>query len=668
MKQSLVRAVTSRVEQGEGPPVNDAAAHAPGAEPMAHAHGGGRRVMAVVLPDLLVELALQRISMPCVSSAVIEPAVTVPRAPSPVGPARPAGVRGSGPPANSVPRAVVLVEFEGQVLEPNARLDAVNGAARRRGVHPRRTIAQATAMVENLAVFALPLACVNQSLKQVAEAALSFGSPVAFEAPDTVWVDVTGTRHLFGSEQDLALALVSHVRALGHTVRVAGAPGPWLAQAFARHSDFDETGVFLVSAENAAAQTASLPIAALPISSEAVTWFSRLGLLSLEDLRKLPPAALAARLESPGAERTLDLIQGRDDGVLAAHLPEDLPLEEQSWDCPLENVEPLLFVLKGLAARLASRLEGRGQAARELLLTIQYDRAIIALRSRERALSEPQAASKGGQEEKGDAFSKELPFRLATPLSHADELERVVRSRLQREKLVAPARGLRLRVTGITEAQHRQLGLDADTGLDGSLSADPRIMAVLVAELSADIGGGAVGLLEARDSHLPEKSSCFIPMEHVSNRGAGSHGAGSRVAGSHVSSSGPHAKSSVRSRPVLELPTRLITPIEIEAPLREKELVVLGQSAYIIESIVFEQRLEAIEWWAAAPVSRDYFRLWLTSLAPAGFSSPGYSSSPANTSSARPGASELRTRRDGLMVLAFLNRENGKKYVQAVYD
>jgi hypothetical protein len=443
-----------------------------------------------------------------------------------------------------------------------------------------------------------------------------------------------------------------------------------------------------------------LPIAALPISSEAVTWFSRLGLLCLEDLRKLPPVALAARLESPGLERTLDLIQGRDNGVLAAHLPEELPLEEQSWDCPLESVEPLLFVLKGLAARLASRLEGRGQAAGELLLTIQYDRAIAALRNRERQLLLPDVCSM----DEGDEFSRAISFKLATPLSHAEDLERIVRSRLQRETLLAPARGLRLQVTALTEAQQSQLGLGADAGLAGTLSADPRVMAVLVAELSADIGGSAVGLLEVRDSYLPEKSSCFMPMERAA-RASGEHerAHGRRKArhgraqpeavslgGSNAGLSSGKATSSPavpsgNGRPALDLPTRLVGPIELKVPLRENEIVVLGQCAYVIEAIQFEQRLEAVEWWEASAVSRDYFRLWLSSLAPlasgaplsrlspGGFSSVG-SSSPGRVSPARSAmtcgvsAPSERGRRDGLAVLAFVNRDNGKRYVQAVFD
>lgn len=551
------------------------------------------------------------------------------------------------------------------MLEPTARLDAVNAAARRAGVSTRHTIAQATAIVENLQICPLPPACVSRALQQVAEAALAFGAPVSFRAPDTVWVDVSGTHQLFGGEHELALALRAHVQALGHTARVAVAPGPWLARAFARHASFDETGVLCVAAADAEARSGALPIRALPLDDDVVAWCAKLGLLALDDLRKLPITALAARIEARGLEQTLDLIRGRDDGVLDAHLPEELPSEEQSWDFPLENVEPLLFVLKGLSARLGSRLEGRGQAARELLLTVQYDKAIAALRRRE-GLRPPEGSSPGEQRPLDRTAAGERPhdclqisFRLASPLAHADDLERIVRSRLQRETLFAPACGLRLQVTALTEARQWQQCLNVEGGLRATLSSDPRTMAVLVAELGADIGSDAVGRLETRDSHLLEKSSQFVPIRRLA---AGGPSDGVRRHGRSGSAASAAAASPAEA--IARVPTRLLSSIEFNAPLKEKEIVVLERRAFVIEAIRFEERLEAVEWWAPSPVSRDYYRLWLavtsnTASAPAAASlrSPA-PYSPASAASAR----------DGVEVLVYLDRDNGKKYVQALYD
>jgi protein ImuB len=651
-----------------------------------------RRFMAVVLPELLNELATRE---PCLGK-----------------PPHPRSGMSRG-----TPRAVVLSEVHSSMLEPNARLGAVNSAARALGVSTRSTIAQATALVENLTLCALPPARVVQALKQVAEAALAFGSPVSFQSPDTVWVEVSGTRQLFGGERELALALTAHVRSLGHTARVAGASGPWLAQSFARHADFDETGVYLVGASQSESRAGLLPIGALPVPSDVVAWFARLGLLSLDDLRALPAAMLASRLETKGVERIIELIRGRDDGVLDAYVPEELPFEEQGWDFPLESVEPLLFVLKGLCARLGSRLEGRGQAAQELLLTVEYDKPIAALRrnERDRAPDERQIPC-------GDCL--EIPFKLASPLAHAEALERIVRSRLQRETLFAPAIALRLRITAITESHQWQQSLNVEGGLGSTLSNDPRTLAVLIAELSADLGVEAVGRLEAHDSHLLEKSSCFVPIRHLAderradyresrfeseartpepapgstelsggggpegvvadNAGGSSRDSNSRDSSSRDSNSrDSNSRDSALSN---RLPTRLIAPIEFKAPLKEKEILVLDQRAFVIEAIQFEERLEAVEWWAPSPISRDYFRLWLSSLSTSSVSSASGAASAisAATTSASAAARSVgasgrssapasagrfaAARGEGLEVLVYLNRDDGKRYVQALYD
>ncbi len=644
-----------------------------------------RRILAVVLPELLVELSLQRLHRAPAEGMPVQTHQRRPdlsngtqlnvaplnrtqlnvaalnrtqlnrtqlnRTQSCVTPFNSVAAR-SLPRflRQAVPRAVILTDTVNPTWEGKTQLDAVNAVARQLGVSPRQTVAQATAILENLALHALPLTIVSATLKQVAEVALGFGSPVSFRSPDTVWVDVSGSNHLFGSERELALALVAQISALGYAARVAVAAGPWLAQSFARHADFDETGIFLVDAADTRREAGALPIRALPIGDEAVTWFSRLGLLSLDHLRELPQSALAARLgqaletralETRAAE-ILDLIQGQDDSVLIAHHPEEMPWEELTWDEPLDNVEPLLFVLKGLSGRLGARLEGRGQAAQEVLLTIQYDRATAALRSNERDRVQ---------------LCREVPFKFASPLDHADDLERVVRSRLQRELLDCPATGLRLQVTSITEARRWQIGLPTDAGLNSGLSTDPRSVAVLVAELSADIGGDAVGLLEATDSHLMEKSSGFVPIQ--SPKTAARPLQGSRRSSEKKMTSGVRSDAVVGGAVVsnagfsgamaaVRLPTRLVPPIELKVPLEKNELWVLGQRAFVIESIEFDQRLEAVEWWAHAPVDRDYFRVWLAAVA-------GRSMSRDAT-------------RDGLEVLVYVDRRNGKRYMQALYD
>ena len=93
------------------------------------------------------------------------------------------------------------------------------------------------------------------------------------------------------------------------------------------------------------------------------------------------------------------------------------------------------------------------------------------------------------------------------------------------------------------------------------------------------------------------------------------------------------------------LPTRFLSsPIELHVPMKINELWVLNQRPFVIERIQFEQRLEAIEWWEPVRIFRDYFRVWLAAV------------------------EGRNTAREGLEVLAYVDRDNGKSYVQALYD
>jgi protein ImuB len=578
----------------------------------------------------------------------------------------------------------------------------------------------------------LPRARVASALKNIAEVALGFGSPVSFQAPDTVWVDVSGSSHLYESERVLALELSAQIKLLGHSVRMAIAGGPWLAQSFARYSCLDsrleDAEALLVDPLQTARLVGELPIISLPIGREAVTWFSRLGLLSIDDLRKLPRSTLASRLEGQvqkpiGIPIVLDLIHGHDAGVLTPHRPEELPQEELFWDDPLESVEPLLFALKGLASRLSARLEGRGQAAQELLLTIHHDRRILALTSTSAPESTPEGAPAGTtpdtlgrnsaaayaagsgitlRDEEAVHGTKKLTFQLASPLFHAEDLERVMRLRLQRQNLAAPHIGLSLQATAVAEARCGQVNLSESQSWKSGLSTDPRALTVLVAELTADIGAGAVGVLVAKDSHLLEKSSDLAPVrdasaQNVSRRGSSQAASFTASAAPQLAVSEPdraEADAAERAPAPAErlqlprLPTRLFEPpIEIHAPIRKNELWVVMEQAFIVRHIQFDERVEGVEWWDRERVFRDYFRVWLAkefgqqgsaiprwphsrSVAPRGLQprSPHPDSLHNSHRDPAPHRDHAAFEHQGLEALVYRDREQGKSYIHAIYD
>src|SRR5690606_11991139 len=112
-----------------------------------------------------------------------------------------------------------------------------------------------------------------------------------------------------------------------------------------------------------------LPLLALPLATETVDWFARLGILNVGQLRALPRQASSARL-GEAAQLVLELCAGRDAAPLVPYEPPPILVEECHWDDPLDRLDPVLFALRGLVARLSARLEGRGEAARSLWLDL----------------------------------------------------------------------------------------------------------------------------------------------------------------------------------------------------------------------------------------------------------------------------------------------------------
>ena len=551
-----------------------------------------RRIAAVVLPELLTELAAESLSVARGVKATNEARLELPAF------------------------AVVLVEQTSGAtsetpIKATALLDAVSREARRFGVRPGQSIAEACVLLGRLQVEELKHTDLQAALGRVAEAALGFGATVSFESPDTVWVDVSGAAHLFGGEEALATELASRIRALGHLVRVAVAGGPRLAQALARWGSGrgqGGEGVVVIPKERTSEAMALLPITALPIAPEQVAWLARLGVLSLGELAKLPRAAAAARL-GEHADRALDLAEGKDDAPLVRYQPPSLLSEKSEWDEPVSGIEPLLFVLSGLAQRVSARLAGRGEAAQKLVLIVEHDRAIARHR--------------------GSANEKELVFELASPLWRKEEIRRVIVARLERTRLDAPSLGLRLEVPALIRALGHQLELSrVSAGVTGQKGLES--LPVVLAELVADIGRERVGVLRLHDSHRPELQSELVAALEEPRLG-------------RVKKAKREPLPVRRLRPItasrLDAPTRLLPePIALEVALRLGVTLRLEHRLYTIERIGFVERLESVEWWTGVPITRDYLRLWLAGI------------------------------EGGLEVLVYVDRESGKRYLQAAAD
>jgi len=289
---------------------------------------------------------------------------------------------------------------------PRAEIVAVSPEAARAGVRPLGAVVHARA-----ACAALELRVLSPALEQAARAALLDAalstSPRAEPAPPgagafaaeaAVFVDARGVAALFRSEAGFAAALAERARRLGLPACVAVASSRGVARIAARfvardaHSEplrgpasqgasearsegearAESRQSASVVIEDDAAFLAPLPLDLLSPDDELADALSRFGLRRVADLLRLPERALAARL-GPGVHALLALARG-EDRAPPPPVPPALRLEEATdLEAPIERLEPLGFVLRGLVARLAERLACRGLAFGDLELALGLD-------------------------------------------------------------------------------------------------------------------------------------------------------------------------------------------------------------------------------------------------------------------------------------------------------
>lgn len=628
----------------------------------------GRRIVALWLSDLLCELVVsQRLPKPSARSGGKLTA-------SPVRRGAPFGVVVVGGDSRESVELSAPLPSEAGCL-PTYRLAAVSVAAQRLGITKGQTVAEARAMVAGLEVRGLSLERIHAELEAVAEVALGFGITVATQPPlsrseswlvakrsqkpvdserlvrelDTVWVDISGTAHLFGGEAELLVELASAVAELGHTVRLGLAEGPILAQALARWSlsERREVGV-----RASATRVAALPIVALPLDVERAAWLMQLGLDTWGQLAALPPAAVASRLAgSPSvaahlaaacvvdAGLLLELCRGIDSTPLVPYRPPQALTEALEFDTPVEGLPPLLFVLRGLCARLSARLAGRGEAVSALRVTVTLDAPVARL--------------------VGKASRLEFVCELASPHWREQELFRLLSARLGRIALEAPAKALRITADQVTERMARQLEFSRPVGAGRDGGRDEGELPLLLSELVGDLGSERIGVLRQVDSHRPEAQTRLVlprgtPAASRARGKATRRGAMLRSGGEPPVPDSPRDVLAAETGPREEqltflpriggprsfrAPVRIFPrPIPIKAALRPDHSIFVEERAFTVLRVDFERRLEAVEWWSRLPTARDYYRLL------------------------------LRGQEGVLEALVYVDRRSGARYLQGIYD
>lgn len=258
-------------------------------------------------------------------------------------------------------RPMVLIERVGQ-------RDLIRSAcpvALSLGLTPGMVAAHARALVADLDVRDADPAGDQAWLDRLALHGVMHWTPtVSVSGGDGLWLDLTGTTHLFGGEERFCRRLLRFLQRLGFTARIAIAGTPGAAHALARFGGRD---ILLLDSGTEATALAELPVAALRLEVAALTAAARFGLERVADLIRLPRGPMAKRLGLDAVTR-LDQALGHVAEPITPVVPFEAPEMSRRLLEPISTPESITQVISDLVDDLIGVLQQRGLGVRTALL------------------------------------------------------------------------------------------------------------------------------------------------------------------------------------------------------------------------------------------------------------------------------------------------------------
>lgn len=188
---------------------------------------------------------------------------------------------------------------------------------------------------------------------------------VACDAPDGLFLDISGCAHLFGGEQAMLSDARRRLFGQGFWTHGAVAGTPGMAWAAARFGG--KNAVLANGTERAA--LAAMPCRALRIDEEALRGLQAVGMRKVGALLEAPRAPLARRF---GRQLLLRLDQALGDAeeAIGPRLPVSPLSAERHLPEPVGETETLCLIAETLAQTLKGDMEKRGQGARRMELAL----------------------------------------------------------------------------------------------------------------------------------------------------------------------------------------------------------------------------------------------------------------------------------------------------------
>lgn len=373
------------------------------------------------------------------------------------------------------------------------RLTALDEAARAAGLRCGQGLTEARAIHPKLDVVEEDPAADRALLKAVADWCDRYTPLVAIDGEDGLLLDITGCAHLFGGEEALLNDVLLRLFQMGFDARaaIAGWPGlAWAACRFGRGGVIDGRGGDGRGRDDRGgddgdrqAVVQSLPVTSLRIPADLAASLQKFGLRLIGDLVSLPRAPLARRF-GPQILLRLDQVMGEVEEPISPRRPVPALSAERRLLDPIQMEEDILHVAEQVAGLLRPGLEARGVGGRlfELVL-FRVD---------------------------GKVFRIEVG--ASRPLRDARRISRLFSDRLKAvyDELDA---GFGFEILRLNVLHHENFQtVQADFESEGQKSAS---LAEFVDRVSARLGRNVLQGFELRESHIPERTSVFLPAADV---------------------------------------------------------------------------------------------------------------------------------------------------------
>jgi protein ImuB len=256
------------------------------------------------------------------------------------------------------------------------RLVAIDEVSRRIGLRKGQGVTDARAKIPDVDVIEADPIADRKLLESIADWCDRYTPLVALDGVDGLFLDITGSSHLFGGEKALFDDILARLFHMGFDVQAAISSAPGLSSAVSRHGE-----PAIIAPDGGEEALARLPVRALRLGEESVELLVKSGLKQIGDLIGQPRAPLARRF-GPMLMLRLDQALGFEEEAISPRRPVAALSAERRLAEPILDEDNVLLLLGKLGESLKRRLEARGEGGKlfELLL-FRVDGKVFSIRA-----------------------------------------------------------------------------------------------------------------------------------------------------------------------------------------------------------------------------------------------------------------------------------------------